>query len=101
MKGEDAWMVDAACLGRGPDEFFPLAGDLVPAEIMALCRACLVRDECLAYALADPELIGIWAGTTGRQRQRMRKRAGMKRPRKSPDHGADAGPHKTEEAVGW
>jgi WhiB family redox-sensing transcriptional regulator len=83
----ELWRLDAACSGVGPDVFFPDHGEPTP-ESDALCRGCLVRDECLAYALANPELGGIWAGTSGRHRQRMRKRAALsRRPNK--------------EAVGW
>ena len=75
---EHAWRDDAACRGVGPDIFFPDHGEPTP-ESDALCRGCLVRDECLAYALADPELRGTWAGTSERHRRRMRQRAAMSR----------------------
>ena len=38
------------------------------AQKRALCHACRVRQECLEEALADPDLMGIWAGTTERER---------------------------------
>lgn len=37
-----------------------------------LCEACPVKSECLAYALANPELHGIWGGLTPRERSRLR-----------------------------
>ena len=83
---DESWRLDAACAGKGPDIFFPeaeLGEGGVTAEALALCRGCLVRDECLAYALADPELRGTWAGTSERHRRRMRQRAAMgRRPTK-------------------
>ena len=86
---DESWRDDAACLGVGPDVFFPELGEGgVTAEAQALCRACLVRDECLAYALADPELRGTWAGTSERHRRRMRQRADMSR-------------RPTKEVIGW
>lgn len=91
MNGGDEWMAHAACKGSGPEPFFPDGTEGVPAEVLRLCSGCPVRDECLNYALADPELHGIWAGTSQRQRGRMRKRAGMKRPLQSPDHGTNTG----------
>jgi WhiB family redox-sensing transcriptional regulator len=39
----------------------------------AVCEACPVRRDCLAYALSAPELVGIWAGTDERERRRMRR----------------------------
>lgn len=88
---DESWRLDAACSGKGPDIFFPeaeLGEGGVTAEAHALCRACLVRDECLVYALADPELRGTWAGTSERHRRRMRQRADMSR-------------RPTKEAIGW
>lgn len=38
------------------------------------CAGCPVRTECLSYALANDEQ-GIWAGTTERQRNSMKKNA--------------------------
>ncbi len=40
----------------------------------AICARCSCRAECLAYALADLDLLGIWAGTTTAERRKMRKR---------------------------
>lgn len=34
----------------------------------------LCRDKCLAYALADPTLSGIWAGTTTAECRELRRR---------------------------
>ena len=39
-----------------------------------LCQACPVQKECLAYAVANPELQGIWGGFTPRERVKLRKR---------------------------
>jgi len=41
---------------------------------VVLCRRCDVRAECLAYALADPHLVGYWGGTTERERAGMRQK---------------------------
>ena len=41
---------------------------------LELCRTCLVRRECLAYALERDDLIGIWGGTTADRRRRARAR---------------------------
>jgi WhiB family redox-sensing transcriptional regulator len=58
----------------------------------AVCVKCPVRTECLEYALADPELTGIWGGMCPRQRQQERKRRDIK-PRQNKDinHGTLGG----------
>jgi hypothetical protein len=42
------------------------------AEALAVCAGCDVRAECLAAALADPNLVGVWGGTTSRERRELR-----------------------------
>lgn len=66
-----AWMRDAACAEHPPAWWFPTRGANTTAA-RSVCRRCLVRDECLEYALADPELAGVWGGLTERDRQRLR-----------------------------
>jgi hypothetical protein len=41
----------------------------------AVCAACVVRGECLAYALADPDLVGVWGGTSHAERRALRRAA--------------------------
>jgi WhiB family redox-sensing transcriptional regulator len=36
------------------------------------CNQCPVRDACLAYALAAPEVHGVWGGFAPKERQAMR-----------------------------
>lgn len=36
-----------------------------------ICRPCPVARECLTHALTKPELYGMWAGTSGRHRERL------------------------------
>lgn len=68
------WMRSAACKGSTA-LFFPSAQtvgqvDLI-REAKALCAACSVRAECLAFALEHPQK-GIWGGTTERERRTRR-----------------------------
>lgn len=66
-----AWHADALCREHPEVNFFPKTGeDLRPAR--AVCGSCAVRAECLAYALTDSRLEGVWAGTSGRERRRLR-----------------------------
>jgi WhiB family redox-sensing transcriptional regulator len=67
-----AWQKQAACRGDGTERFFPPAGAADMLEARRVCNSCPVIDECLHFALSDPGLKGIWAGTSGRQRIRMR-----------------------------
>jgi len=67
------WMDFAACRDMDGDLFFPARGEDVSAA-KAVCRTCVVRPTCLAYALEHDEYWGIWGGTSARQRQQLRMR---------------------------
>jgi Transcription factor WhiB len=41
-------------------------------EAKQICKTCPVIAECLASALINRENYGIWGGTTGRTRQKIR-----------------------------
>jgi WhiB family redox-sensing transcriptional regulator len=60
-------------LGQGPDAFIrgPKADY---GATRALCEGCAVRQECLAVALADPDLVGLWGNTTDAERRELRRR---------------------------
>jgi WhiB family transcriptional regulator, redox-sensing transcriptional regulator len=66
-----AWFADALCKEHLELVFVPSAGP-VADDARALCRSCLVRVECLGYALMRPELLGCWGGTTAADRDRAR-----------------------------
>lgn len=83
-----AWMARAACRDADTALFFPPEGEGAPPEALRLCRSCEVNGACLEYALADADLAGIWAGTSARLRDRMRRRARLNR-------------RTDKEAVGW
>lgn len=80
-----AWHADAACRDHPrlpPAAWFPERGVTVEQleVVVAVCRDCLVREECLDYALDDRDLVGIWGGTSGRERRQLRsQRAALKR----------------------
>lgn len=76
-----AWQERAACSGQDPNDWMEVNSvvrDARPranyAQKRAICGGCPVRPECLEEALADPELIGIWGGTTSAERHQMRRR---------------------------
>lgn len=68
-----AWMVDANCRGIDTELFFPARGESI-AEARAVCRACDVQAECLAYSIETGEHHGVWGGLSERERKRLRRR---------------------------
>jgi WhiB family redox-sensing transcriptional regulator len=66
----------AACKGMDPALFFVGHGADSYDEARAICAECAVSEACLAYALADSELHGMWGGTTPRERRAMRRAGG-------------------------
>jgi WhiB family redox-sensing transcriptional regulator len=72
------WRSAAACQSADPDLFFPISSS-GPAEqqiarAKRICANCVVRRECLEYAVTNEQVYGIWGGTTAEDRQRDRRR---------------------------
>ena len=65
-----AWHRWAACRASGPSAFFPKRGG-DGREARAICARCQVTEECLSYAVAGEDTVGIWAGTSAVQRRRL------------------------------
>lgn len=42
-------------------------------DAKAVCKSCPARSECLEFAIASPDIKGIWSGTTERERSRIRR----------------------------
>lgn len=67
------WMRDALCAEPAYRAlpWFPEKGQSTrPAK--AVCADCIVRDECLDYALTLSPIPGIWGGTSDRERRALR-----------------------------
>jgi hypothetical protein len=63
-----------ACAGADPETFLPARGRSHD-EAMSFCTRCPVRRECLEAGLdLGPRAIGVWGGSTGRQRTLARRR---------------------------
>jgi WhiB family transcriptional regulator, redox-sensing transcriptional regulator len=80
VDGERDWRLDAACADIDPELFFPETGQVPQAaQAKAVCAGCAVRGPCLEAALHGPQArddhTGIFAGTTARERVRLRGRA--------------------------
>ncbi len=83
----------AACKGMNPDLFFPEHG-VRPTQARKTCETCPVRQQCLDYALADAQLIGMWGGTTSRQRATIRRQRSGRNVGQQPQpirHGTNSG----------
>lgn len=75
---DQPWAASALCAQTDPEAFYPEKGGST-REAKAVCAACDVRNECLAYALEHQERFGIWGGLSERDRRRILK-AGPKAP---------------------
>lgn len=84
------WMDDAACKDEPQETFFPPSEGTPKdqpnhpmwARGKAICQACPVRAECLAYALLNEDY-GLWGGRTSRERRQIRRQQAVnlnKRP---------------------
>jgi WhiB family redox-sensing transcriptional regulator len=67
-----SWQKDAACRGYGTERFILPTGSREVREAKRICSRCPVTEQCLTFALRDPGIKGIWAGTSARERDRMR-----------------------------
>src|ERR671917_274919 len=72
------WQDQANCMGVDPDLFFPERGAST-REAKEVCRGCVVREDCLEYALANGEKFGIWGGMSERERRRIRRARALAR----------------------
>lgn len=95
----DDWREQAACKDDPtPDLWFVPPGDRHGiAAAKAICRRCPVAAECLAEAMADPSIVGVWGGTSEVERAKLR--VTMPRQPKDIRHGTPGG-HRTHRARG-
>ncbi|MDQ5914013.1 MAG: WhiB family transcriptional regulator, redox-sensing transcriptional regulator [Patescibacteria group bacterium] len=75
---ENGWQNLSNCLGVDPDLFFPERGAST-REAKEVCKGCVVRGDCLEYALSNGEKFGIWGGLSERERRRIRKQRAVAR----------------------
>jgi WhiB family redox-sensing transcriptional regulator len=67
------WHRLANCRGVDPALFFPAKGDPT-SSAKQVCAGCVVREDCLAHAMAANEKYGIWGGLSTRERLQIRRR---------------------------
>ena len=72
LSGGGQWRPLAACGSADPDLFFPVSAagcsQAQVAEAKAVCARCLVRRQCLDFAIQTRQMHGIWGGTTEEER---------------------------------
>jgi WhiB family redox-sensing transcriptional regulator len=76
--GEELWQPRAACRGPQAVVFFPPSHAERKEERLAreraakaICRTCVVQQECLEYALRIREPHGIWGGRNEVERKQL------------------------------
>ena len=59
-----SWRDLAACLDVVSADYDPFFADTaeLQAEAIAICETCLVRDDCLTFAVRTGQQYGIWGG---------------------------------------
>ncbi len=68
-----SWHAEAACREAAPSVFFPEPGSSAWLA-KSICARCPVLDQCRTWALAQGYgLVGVWGGTTARERHRVAK----------------------------
>ena len=67
---EVIWRSLGACRGLDPELFFPETEDQADVA-KTVCQGCDVRISCLEHALASREKVGVWGGSTERERRRL------------------------------
>ncbi len=73
-----AWQSRANCMGVDPELFFPERGAST-REAKEICRGCVVRLDCMEFALANSEKFGIWGGLSERERRKIRRSRALQR----------------------
>ena len=69
---------EGACMGCGTDAFYTASGETVEYRMAKkICSTCPVMDVCLEWALHH-ETHGLWAGTSPKDRERMRRNRGIR-----------------------
>ena len=60
-----------ACRGGVVDDWFGSTGGDGYAQQRSICDGCPVKGPCYDYAMSDPTLDGLWAGTSKTERQAL------------------------------
>jgi WhiB family redox-sensing transcriptional regulator len=71
------WQVHARCRDYDPAAFFEPDEEgesslETSTAAKRICERCVVRDDCLNYALDAGERFGVWGGLTARERKQYK-----------------------------
>lgn len=83
------WLKQGLCVGDDA-EMWIAPGDLPTTQrLKRICAECPVKEQCLEYALDLPEreTMGVWGGTSERERRKIRMF--RNRRRREEDDGAE------------
>lgn len=73
------WRHRSACRDAADPELFFPAGTVGPAlrqivQAKTVCQGCVVRPECLEWALETGQDAGVWGGLTEEERRDLKRR---------------------------
>lgn len=86
------WTHEALCAQVDPELFYPEKGGS-SKNAKQICGHCDVREQCLAYALEHADIHGVWGGTVARDRMRILRSRGYRKPDgpvPTSEHGTEA-----------
>lgn len=64
---------NANCRGMAAELFYPGRGEST-REAKSVCKNCVVKAECLEFALVNMEKWGVWGQTSEKQRRALRRK---------------------------
>jgi hypothetical protein len=64
------WFERANCKGTDTETFFVEKGEYYTDEPRKICQKCVVKSQCLTYAVKY-RVQGYWAGTTEQERRAL------------------------------
>ncbi|MDR2748322.1 MAG: WhiB family transcriptional regulator [Bifidobacteriaceae bacterium] len=68
---DSQWREYALCSQTNPTAFFPEKGGSTK-DAKKVCTNCVVKSECLAYAIENDVRFGIWGGKSERERRKIK-----------------------------
>lgn len=80
METSWVWQTQGACRDMDSNMFYYEDQERGPAkekriaDAKAICAGCVVKEECLEFALTINERYGIWGGLTEEERQSVKRR---------------------------
>lgn len=77
----------AECVGMNPELFFPEKDWLLDPSVVDACERCVIRTECLTWAITTGQDFGYWGGLSEEKRAYVnRTRSRVRCPDCRSDH---------------